>query len=124
MTGLIHPRLFETLTGTFFDNTCTITPPVEAQNEYGEPATTYPAPLSADYTDIPCTVAPAGGSERRTPVQVYAESTHSISLTGYYPLIQTRYRATDGDGVDYDILGVEHDSQLQHTLLHTRIVVV
>lgn len=124
LRSVVHHRLFDNLTGTVYITTCTINPPVETQDEYGEADITYPAALSDDYTDIPCQIAPTGGAERRNRVQTIAESTHNISLTGYYPLIRTSYRAVDADGTSYDILAVEHDSQHAHTLLRCRIVSV
>lgn len=121
---VIDPRLFEMLTPKFYTSTVSIYPKVESQNETGEPTTTYPTPLSADYTAIPCAIAASDANERRTPTHTYAESTHTIALTDYYPLIQTVHRAIDGAGISYDILGVEHDSQHAHTALMCRIVSV
>lgn len=125
MSGLreiVSPRLFDALGTGFYPSTVTIKPPVEVQDEYGEPDTTYPAPLSAGYTDIPCAIGAAGAMERRTRTNTYAESTHTIALTGYYPLVETSHRATDGAGIDYDIRGVEHDSLQTATTLVCRIV--
>jgi hypothetical protein len=127
MSGLreiVSPRLMDALTPSFYPSTVTIKPPVEVTDEYGEPDTTWPTPLSADYTDIPCAIAAAGSMERRTTTNTYAESTHTIALTGYYPLVRTAHRATDDAGVDYDILGVEHDSLRTVTTLVCRIVSV
>ena len=107
---------------------CTIQEPSGNIIEAGVPDGTYVN--VSGMVDIPCTAPPP--SEARiaaTEVKALAEimslNIHHVLLGGYYPAIETNteWRAVI-DGIDYDILGAESDSQKQMTRLAVRIATV
>lgn len=102
---------------------CTITVPPEVFGPSGAPIATAPyIPLSAEYTDIPCSAPPLGIGETVQPTEVKdmqeisAKQPHDVFLGGYFPLITMDCRAVV-DGIEYDIVGINQDSQKQHTSL-------
>ncbi len=85
--------------------------------------------------NIPCMDSvPSPGSitatESKTLQEIMSLGVRHVLLNGYYPQvttpdgqIPTAWRATV-DGVNYDLIGVEHDSQNTQTRLHLHIVTV
>lgn len=75
-------------------------------------------PPLAGHVDIPCS-APTGfsvapGDEAKSAADVIARNVMPVSLLGYFPAITQDYRAVIDD-VEYDILSVGADSQIQAT---------
>lgn len=62
---------------------------------------------------------PNQGATQRTQQQFNTETQYHILLTGYYPQIQQQNLA-NVNGVDYEIMAVESDSQQQMTRLAAR----
>lgn len=84
--------------------------------------------------NIPCMDAPPSpasltATEVKALQEIMSKGIRHLLLNGYYPetspdgQIPTSWRATV-DGVIYDVLGVEHDSQNTQTRLHLQIVTV
>ena len=98
-----------------------------------------------DYTpvpglvDIPCTAPPeSAGSIVATEVrgleEIVASELHHVLLDGYYPTLDAGWRGenSDGkgawialiDGFNYEISGVESDSQSQMTRVRVKLATV
>ncbi len=116
MTGFVHPRLLSSL-AKLFDQRVTIQQAIETQDPSGQPVCSW----QDVYASLPCRLAPTGGQETRLPEQIYAISTHTISIAGYYPDITAKMRAVI-DAIAYDILNVGCDSEHLTTRLNTRIL--
>jgi hypothetical protein len=118
---LIHPNLTAALTTSgHFGATGTVQVGTET-NPQGNPSFSW-ANVS-ELEDIPCAIAAAAADESRQPEFAYATRTHKALLDGDYPAIDpmTPHRFVSG-GTNYDILGVEFDSQGVTTRLHLREV--
>ena len=91
---------------------------------------------SGTYTDVPghvdiqCENQPAASAsvdvtEIKALMEIMSKGCKHVLLSGYYPAIETGWR--DGwrailDGVAYDILGAESDSQQIQTRMELRLV--
>ena len=87
----------------------------------------------AGLVNIPCMDAVTSASVQATELKsledIMSKGMRHVLLNGYYPQatpdgqIPTNWRAIV-DGVTYDILGVEHDSQNQMTRMELELVTV
>ena len=125
MPAMVESQLFTSL--------CTIVVPPEVFDAGGAPdptATWYPY-LDIDspaisYEDIPCMAPPQAIGDTVQPtevkelIEIMARRPLNVLLAGYYPAIIPDHRAVV-DGVTYDILGVEHDSQYRMTRLAVQL---
>lgn len=118
---LIHPDLATALTTSgHFPDTGTVQLRTET-NTKGNPSNAW-ADISG-MVDIACLIAAPisrGVAESRQPA--YAERTHLALLAGSYTAIDPTIHRFVSGGVNYDILGAEHDSQGVTTRLHLREV--
>ncbi len=121
--ALIDSRLVGALTtSTHFPDTGTVQLKT-VTNTKGNPTNTWADVVGL--TDIACLIsAPVsrGVIESRQPA--YAERTHLALLAGDYTTIEPANHRFVSGGVDYNILGVEHDSQGVTTRLHLREVLL
>lgn len=103
---------------------CTITVPPDSTtfDEGGAPDPNVAYIDLAGHVDIPCMDAPihtgGGGSvtEVKSMQDIQAVNLRIVVLDDYYPAIIPDYRAVV-DGVVYDIVNAENDSQRQYTHL-------
>ena len=115
---LIHPGLTAALTVSgHFGATGTVQVKT-ITNTKGNPSEAW-ANVAA-MVDIPCAIAAATSDEQRA-MPAYAERTHRALLDGDYTIDPADHRFVSG-GTNYDILGVDHDSQSATTRLHLREV--
>ncbi len=115
---LVHPGLTAALTTSgHFGATGTVQVKT-VTNTRGNPSEAWAN--VAGLVDIPCAIAPAAADENRSPA--YAERTHTAKLDASYTAIDPSIHQFVSGGTDYDILGVEHDSQGITTRLHLREV--
>jgi hypothetical protein len=111
MPAAIDSGLFVSLT--------TITKPPTAQGPTGNPTGPY-VPVSSDLTDIQCMDAPESVSikisadETKAEAQILSKGMRHVLLSRCFIASKTwaglGYRAVV-DGVEYDLLGAENDSQ-------------
>lgn len=118
-TKIISPRMFSYLKA-FYPYNCDIQYCVETQDSTGYPVKTW-MKLSG-HGLLPCRLSPSGGSEAKTPTQVYSTATHVIELTNPYPSITTKMRAVI-ESQAYDILAVERDGQTGSSRLVVEVVI-
>jgi hypothetical protein len=124
-TNLVHPRRHEQLDkhSNFYNTTCTLEVQGGAQDSFGEPTDVWAA--VAGLADIPARVSVATGQrqigERELSQQTYTIVSHIITLKGYYPAAEEKYRAVAG-GIVYDIVVIEHDSSNTFTRLRVQKV--
>lgn len=95
---------------------CTITTPPGTFDAGGAPDPNAAYQDLAGHVNIPCMKAPIDASETKTLDEILSRNLSRMLLNDYYPEIIANYRAVV-DGVDYDVLGVEHDSQHRMTRL-------
>ncbi len=102
-----HPRLLSSL-GFVFPDVCTIQekPNPEAQDAAGQPVEVWTDVIG--HEAIACRLMASGGSERRSPNQIIAQSSHVILLAGAYPTIAARMRVKVRT-LEFDILLAETD---------------
>lgn len=117
---LIHPGLTAALIASgHFPATGTVQLKTET-NTLGNPTFTWDD--VAALTDIPCLLEAAAADQEREPEFAYATRTHKALLDDDYTAIDvTGHRFVSG-GTNYDILGVQFDSQGATTTLHLREV--
>lgn len=117
----------EALATGLFVSRCTIQAPTNALDVAGQPNLASGFANVSGMVGIRCLAPPSSFSdmmhadEPKLPAQVSAVNRLHILLEGYYPAILERYRAVV-DGVAYDILGVDSDSQGQMTRLEVQVV--
>ena len=70
---------------------------------------------------LPCNIAPVSILERRGLERTVEMGTHKVYLQAYYDTITAMQHAVV-DGVTYNILSVEQDSQSAVTVLRVEIV--
>jgi len=117
----------EAIATGLFVSLCTIQQPSGTFDAGGAPDGLY---VDVDgLQDIPCTAPPSSkkmaiaSNEKKTMPQVEAFNFLHVLLSGYYPTILQSWRAVV-DGDSFDIIGTEHDSQMQMTRLMVRVVTV
>jgi hypothetical protein len=115
---IVHSRLFTTLKN-FYPSTCAIQEGTETLDGAGQTLTSWAN--KSGHTAIACRVSPSGGTERKTPTQIWSVATHVIELGGNYPLVTVKMRALVSS-VYYDILLVEHDGNVGSTRLVCEVV--
>lgn len=111
-------------------SSCTIQAPSGTLTASGAPDGLY-ANVSG-LVSIRCISAPVGpmssrSKEERTEEQITDLGGNHVLLEGYYPTLEAGWR--DGwraviDGTDYDLQGVESDSQGQMTRLKVTLVTI
>lgn len=120
-----------TRTGLFV-SLATIQQPDGNYGPSGQPSNAYVS--VAGLVNIPCMDAvPSSARVQATEIkelqEIMSKGMRHMLLNGYYPQstpdgqIPTDWRAVV-DGVIYDILGVEHDSQLTQTRLELQLLTV
>lgn len=119
MSRLIHPRLLEKLRRDFFPQSCAIQQPVKTQSTSGQEVRTWED--VPGWNDIPCRVKAVGVGEHRLPTEIYEEITHVILLAGVFNGLTSEMQATV-DGIGYDILLPEQDSEGITTRLNVRLI--
>ena len=125
MRALAHPHLVHHLVD-FFPQRVTIQEPTITRNSTEEEVKTWAN--KAGLVDLPCAVASAGmataagARETRAVMMSFAVRLFKILIGGYHTAILPTMRAVI-DGVNYDILGVEHDTQAVMTRLNVERVV-
>jgi hypothetical protein len=111
---------------------CTITVPPRAPGDIdagGAPDPAAPYTNLSGHVDIPCTAAALSSGDSVQPTEVktlseiLAKNMLHVLLGGYYPTIIADYRAVV-DGIVYDIVGVENDSQGVQTRLALELATV
>lgn len=107
---------------------CTITVPPHVFDDGGAPDPNAPYTPLAGHENIPCTAPPPSearvqATEIKDLAEIMSKSFRHVLLGGYFPLIISDYRALI-DGVEYDILGVEDDSQYRMTRLGVQLATV
>lgn len=117
MSSLIHPRMLGNLKA-LYPGRCTIQSKTVATDQYGTPTETW----STVAANIPCSIAPIvveniRAYERTDEDKTVLMNPHRITLQGRWPQVATSMRAVV-NGSNWDINGVEHDSQG----VYTRIV--
>ena len=111
--------------GLFEAATCTIKQRTGAVSALGQVNMQGYTPI-VGLENIPCMFAiqrpfmPNQGATARTPEQFDTQTQFHILLNGYYPQILQQNLA-NVDGVDYEIMAVESDSQQQMTRLGCRV---
>jgi head-tail adaptor len=118
MGDLISSRMFSMLT-KFYSSSCAIQEATETRDAAGQPIKSWGNVTGM--TALACRLSPTGGSERKTPTQIYSIATHVIELSGNYPTITTKMRAVISS-VNYDILLVESDGTAMSTRLVCEVV--
>ncbi len=120
MPTLIDPRLTTALTSTtHFPDTGTVQLKT-VTNTKGNPTSTW-ADVAA-LTDIACLIAADTAGEVRLPA--FADRTHLALLAGDFTTIEPANHRFVSGGINYDILGVEYDSQGITTKLSLREVLL
>jgi hypothetical protein len=118
--GLIDSRLTTVLTSTtHFPDTGTVQLKT-VTNTKGNPTNTWAD--VAKLIDIACAIAADTAGEVRLPA--FADRTHLALLAGDHRTIEPAIHRFVSSGVNYDILGVEHDSQSITTKLSLREVLL
>lgn len=108
---------------------CTITVPPGDLDAGGAPDPAAPYTDLTGHVDIPCTAAALSSGDSVQPTEVktlseiLAKNMLHVLLGGYYPTIIADYRAVV-DGIVYDIVGVENDSQGVQTRLALELATV
>ena len=110
---------------------CTVQAPDETYGSTGAPSGTYANVVGL--VDIPCKNSPISSSsvtsgEIKNPAYIASKAQRKIVLDGYYSLLgdgrnwgEIGWRAIV-DGITYDILGAESDSQDTQTQLKVQLV--
>ena len=119
VSRIVHPRMMKVLEKDFFPQLCTLKEPVKSRDSSGEEIRTYV--VRAGYEELPCRVAPAGGSERRGNQFTHLDATHAIALPGQFADLTEEWIAVVDDQ-EYQILNVGKDAEGVMTHLETRVV--
>ena len=124
MRAFAHPQMIHHLVD-FFPQRVTIQEATITRNSTEEEVKTWAN--KAGLIDLPCTVASAfkratGAREARAVMMSFVVKLFRVLIRGYHTTIVSTMRAVI-DGVNYDILGVEHDTQAVMTRLNVERVV-
>lgn len=115
-----------------FVSICTIKAPTGGVTGAGQPTGLYVA--IAELSNIACMAPPQStghieADETKTEESIMSGNYDHVLLDGYYGQAVTGFPSgfdstcqANVDGLDYDILGVEHDSQSQMTRMLVRAV--
>lgn len=113
-----------------FTSLCTITTQNNTLDSDGAPVYVPGTPLTG-CVNIPCmdavpSITRVQATEVRALQEIMDKSVRHMLLNGYYPQLMLENRVGDlwatVDGVIYDILGVEHDSQNTQTRIEMQLV--
>lgn len=108
---------------------CTITVPPGVSDNGGAPDPNAPYTNLPGHIDLPCISSPlvAGDfpalEEVKSMTEILTKNMRHVLLDSYYPDIETIHRAVV-DGVEYDIITSEADSQSQMTRLAVQKVTI
>lgn len=116
---LVHPQMLNRLAPTFFASTATVQRATTTQSSTGAALVTW-SNLSG-HVGLRCRIAPATAQEQRSPGQVFAEYTHTVTVAGYYATVTELDRVVV-DSVTYEIVGVQFDGNDAQTRLLVRVV--
>ena len=126
----IESVMQETVLSDLFVSLGSAQAPSGNQTAGGEPDGLY-VPVTG-LQDIPCMAAPLSSirisaTETKSMEEIMALMPRHVILNAYYPALEAGWR--DGwqwmmDGSTWDIIGAEHDSQLQMTRLSVRVATV
>lgn len=119
ITADLDSVMVDAIDSQLLTSLCTIARPSGDFDPGGAPDVDAPYVPVAE--DIPCMMRPLTANETKDLPQVLSSRMKRLLLDGYYPDIAAKDRATV-DGTDYDILGVESDSQRRSTLLNLLLV--
>ena len=126
------------LTGCFV-SLFTAQEPVPTRGPTGAIAFNYVNVSDSTLINVPCTAPPPStnnitATEMRALEEITASEVHHVLLNGYYPQLDAGWRGenADGhgawialiDGFQYEISGVESDSQKQMTRLTVKLATV
>lgn len=132
MNQSLQPEILQVMPQAFatglFVSLATFQQPDGLQGPTGGPSGAY-VPVEG-LVSIPCMNAPASialiqATETRSVTDILAKGLRHVALNGYYPAVLTGWRAgwqVAIDGVAYDILGAEPDSQRTQTRLELQLV--
>lgn len=127
MRSLVHPRLLDRLTPSFYPSRATIERAIEARTPDGGISRSW-VPV-AGMVGIPASVSPmifTRTGERRSSELTARETTHRIGLVGSFPTITAAMRIVVTGGPHegtYDAIRPDRDSQGQTTVLEARTIV-
>lgn len=119
---VVHPRLLTSFGGLgdpFYLSTCTIQAATDTAGSTGEITQVWAD--VAGLVSLPCNIAPVSISERRGTERTVELGTHKVYLQAYYATVTAMQHAIV-DGVTYNILSVEQDSQSAVTVLRVEVV--
>lgn len=116
---IIHPRFLTGMGIQFWPSSCTIQAATSTTGTTGEITVAWAD--VAGLVSLPCNIAPVSIEERRTTDRTVETGTHRVYLEAYYTTITVMHHAIV-DGVTYNILSVEQDSQHAVTVLRVEIV--
>lgn len=119
---------------------CTITEFPGAFTDSGAPDPSVPYTARAGMSNIPCIAPPISigtnvqPTEMKELTEIYAKNVLHVLLGGFYPAIIAANRALIGDNdgagnmvapiVEYDIVGIESDSQGVMTRMAVQVVTI
>ena len=121
LTYELEEVMQEAIDTGLFVSLCTIEQPPATVGPSGAIDPTAAWPDVAGLIDIPCMYEPIKSSERKSLEEILAVNMRHVLLDGYYPTIVARWRAVI-DGVTFDILGAEADSQSKMTRMDVQVV--
>jgi len=116
---LIDLRLLDTLKVDFFNRLGTIQQFTESQSTTGQQKKAWAN--VPGMVNIQCRIAALGGGERRGQNQAYLDATNTALLAGSFN-VNEKMRFIDDEGLIYDILLPEKDSEQITTRLTLRLV--
>jgi hypothetical protein len=135
MVAMELPGVMQTFIGTgLMKSLCTFQKPTGAVGGTGAALNTYSN--VPGLVDIPCMDAPPSpirvtASETKAVTDVMAYEMRHVALNGWYPAVYSGWRGNDAegtgpwqaviDGIAFDILGVETDSQKTQTRLELKL---
>lgn len=134
--GSIKAVMAEVLKSGLLSSLCTITVPPHVYDAGGAPDPAAPYLPLAMHQNIPCTDPPLSigdtpaASELKDLAEIMAKNSLHVLLGGFYPAIIPDYRAliapksNPSATVEYDIVGVESDSQNTQTRLAVQRVTI
>ena len=111
-----------------FDSLCSIYKPTQVTDASGQVDLTDLTPR-AGLQNLPCMVAvlvdakPTPNYENKQVLDIESRTVYHVLLGGYYPSINFRDIAII-DGINYDVINVESDSQHTQTRLAIRLWVL
>lgn len=117
-------------TGLFVSLASFTAPPVNQQGPTGN--ITAPWVAVAGLQSIPCMNAPPSmlrvdATEQKSIADILSRNLRHVLLNGYYPVLFNASRSgwrVAIDGVLYDLLGAEADSQLTQTRIELQLAVI